>query len=139
MICSKIVNFDRTEAGLTSKWGRISPAVQWCYQIQYNCTVRRRTTSRDVAKKYDTETDTLAAMGQNNLYSKVALAKKSKLITQEPSLVILFVTLYNCKLRLSGFLLPELYGLLISKNKNRITCFVIEKLCLINYQRFMLL
>ena len=27
MICSKIVNFDRTEAGLTSKWGRISPAV----------------------------------------------------------------------------------------------------------------
>ena len=25
--CSKIVNFCRTEAGLTSKWGRISPAV----------------------------------------------------------------------------------------------------------------
>ena len=25
--CSKIVNFNRTEAGLTSKWGKISPAV----------------------------------------------------------------------------------------------------------------
>ena len=39
MICSKIVNFDRTEAGLTSKF-------QWCYQ---NCTVQQRTTSRDIA------------------------------------------------------------------------------------------
>ena len=26
MICSKIVNFDHTEAGLASKWGRILPA-----------------------------------------------------------------------------------------------------------------
>ena len=49
MICSKIVNFDRTEAGLTSKWGRISPAVQWCYQNQSNYTVRRRTSSYDEA------------------------------------------------------------------------------------------
>ena len=32
MICSKIVNFDRTETSLTSKWGRILPAVHWCYQ-----------------------------------------------------------------------------------------------------------
>ena len=38
--CSKIVNFNRTEAGLTSKWGRISPAVQWCYQDSSNCTVQ---------------------------------------------------------------------------------------------------
>ena len=25
--CSKIINFNRIEAGLTSKWGKISPAV----------------------------------------------------------------------------------------------------------------
>ena len=31
--CFKIVNFDRTEAGLTPKWNRISAAVQWCYHI----------------------------------------------------------------------------------------------------------
>ena len=29
---SKIVNFCRTEAGLTSKWGRISQAVYWWHQ-----------------------------------------------------------------------------------------------------------
>ena len=46
--CSKIVNFNRTEAGLTSKWGRISPAVQWCYQNQSNCTTWRRTASREI-------------------------------------------------------------------------------------------
>ena len=34
MICSKIVNFYRTEAGLTSKWGRISPGVCRCHQKQ---------------------------------------------------------------------------------------------------------
>ena len=45
MILSKIFNFDRTEAGLTSKWGRISPAVQWCYQNQSNCIVCRHMTS----------------------------------------------------------------------------------------------
>ena len=28
MICSKIVNFDRTDACLTPKWSRILPAVQ---------------------------------------------------------------------------------------------------------------
>ena len=33
-MCYKIVNFDRTEVGFTSKWVRISPAVQWCYQNQ---------------------------------------------------------------------------------------------------------
>ena len=33
--CSKIINFNRIEAGLKSKWDRISPAVQWCYQCQY--------------------------------------------------------------------------------------------------------
>ena len=51
MICSKIVNFDLTEAGLTSKWGRISPAVQWCFQY---CTVGRCTTSCDVTQKFVT-------------------------------------------------------------------------------------
>ena len=59
MISSKIVNFDRTEAGLTSKWDRISPAVQWCYQIQSNCIVQRCTTSGSVAKKFVTGTETL--------------------------------------------------------------------------------
>ena len=46
---SKIVNFDLTEAGLTSKWGKISPAVQWCYQNQSNYTVQRCASSYDVA------------------------------------------------------------------------------------------
>ena len=41
---TKVVNFDRTEAGLTAKWGRILPAVRWCYQNQSNCTVRCCTT-----------------------------------------------------------------------------------------------
>ena len=49
MIRSKIVNFDRTEAGITLKWGRISPAVQCCSQNQSNCTVRRWTSPHDVA------------------------------------------------------------------------------------------
>ena len=40
MICSKIANLNRT-----SKWGRISPAVQWCYRSQCNCTVRWGMTS----------------------------------------------------------------------------------------------
>ena len=35
--CSKINYFNRTEAGLTSKWGRILPVVQWCYQNQFIC------------------------------------------------------------------------------------------------------
>ena len=52
MICSKIANFNHTEAGLTSKWGRISPTVQWCCQNQSNCTIRRCTTSLDIAKKF---------------------------------------------------------------------------------------
>ena len=39
MICSKIVIFDHTEAGLTSNWDRISPAVLWCYQNQSNYIV----------------------------------------------------------------------------------------------------
>ena len=32
----KIANFQLTEAGLTSNWGRISPAVHWCYQNKSN-------------------------------------------------------------------------------------------------------
>ena len=39
--CSKMVSFNRTEAGLTSKFGRILPAVQECYQNQSNCIMRQ--------------------------------------------------------------------------------------------------
>ena len=46
--CSKMVNFDHKEAGLTSKWGRISPAIQWCYQNQSYCILQRCMTSDDV-------------------------------------------------------------------------------------------
>ena len=46
--CSKIVNFNRTEAGLTSKWGRILPAVQWFYQKQSNSNLWRCTVSREI-------------------------------------------------------------------------------------------
>ena len=42
---SKIVKFCRTEAGLTSKWGRISPAV---YQNQSRYIVKHHATLRDV-------------------------------------------------------------------------------------------
>ena len=49
--CSKNVIFYRTEAGLTSKRGRISPAVQWCYQNQSNCTTWRRTARRPARLK----------------------------------------------------------------------------------------
>ena len=45
MICSKIVNFDRTEAGFTSKWGRISPAVHSEPVTTSYDDVRRRATS----------------------------------------------------------------------------------------------
>ena len=50
MICSKIVNFDRTESGLTAKLGRILPAVQFngavrtCLTALYD-DVRRCVTS----------------------------------------------------------------------------------------------
>ena len=43
MICSKIVNLDRTEAGLKSKLGKISPTIEWCYQNHDD--IRRRATS----------------------------------------------------------------------------------------------
>ena len=46
--------YDCSEAGPTSKWGRISPAVQWCYQNQSNCTIRRRTMLSDVTLKFVT-------------------------------------------------------------------------------------
>ena len=48
---SRIVNFCRTEAGLTSKWGRISPAVYWWHQNQSSYVVRSHTVSLDVAEK----------------------------------------------------------------------------------------
>ena len=50
-VSSRIVNFRRTEASLTVKWGRISPAVYWWYKIQSSYVVRRHSTSRDVAEK----------------------------------------------------------------------------------------
>ena len=50
--CSKIVNFNRTEAGLTSKWGRISPAVQWCYQNQFICPPWQCTASHETTVEY---------------------------------------------------------------------------------------
>ena len=34
-----------TSSGPLEKWGRISPAVQWCYQNQSNCHLHRRTSS----------------------------------------------------------------------------------------------
>ena len=48
-LCSRIVNFCRTEAGLTSKWGRILPAVYWWHQNPSSYVIGRRATSRDVA------------------------------------------------------------------------------------------
>ena len=76
MAYSKIVNFDRPEAGLKSKWGRIWPAVQWCYQKQSNCTVRRHVTSLKNLLHTHTCGDTHRHV-QNGLYSEVALAKKN--------------------------------------------------------------
>ena len=43
LCCSKIAIFDFTEACLSSKWVRLSPVVQCCYQNQNTCT-----TSHDV-------------------------------------------------------------------------------------------
>ena len=71
MIYPKTVNFDHTEAGLTSKWGKIWPAVQWCYQNQFNSNIRRHTTSSDVAQKFVIQ----ALSHVYGLYSKVALTK----------------------------------------------------------------
>ena len=47
-----IVNFNRTEAGLTSKGGRILPAVQWCYQNQFICPPWQRTASHETTVEY---------------------------------------------------------------------------------------
>ena len=57
--CSKLVNFCRTEAGLTSKWGRISPAVYWWHQKQCSYIVRRRATSRNGIKVFGLHTHAL--------------------------------------------------------------------------------
>ena len=40
---SKIVNFYFSEAGLISKWGRISPGIQYRYQIYSSCIIRHHT------------------------------------------------------------------------------------------------
>ena len=61
----KMVNFNHTEAGLTSQWGRILPAVRWCSQNLYNCIVRQCT-------KYVTQRQRDTG---NGLYSEVALVK----------------------------------------------------------------
>ena len=50
-LCFKIVNLCRTEADLTSKWGRIFQAVYWWHQNQSSCIVRCCVMSRGVAKK----------------------------------------------------------------------------------------
>ena len=55
MICSEIVNFDRTVTGLTSKRGRILPAVELYYQNQSNSYVGQCTMSRDVTQKFVTQ------------------------------------------------------------------------------------
>ena len=53
-----IVNFDCTEAGLTSNCDRMLSAIQWCYQILSNGIVRQH---RDRHSHV-----------QNGLYSEVA-------------------------------------------------------------------
>ena len=53
-ICSKLVNFDRTEAGLTSKWGRIL-SVQWYDDEQ--CHLKICFTETDMHRDTGTHTD----------------------------------------------------------------------------------
>ena len=55
----KIVNFCRTEAGLTSKWGRISPTVYWGHQNQSSYVVQRRAASHDRIKVFCLHTHSL--------------------------------------------------------------------------------
>ena len=55
MIFSKIVNFDGIEAGITPKWGRILPAVHWCYHNASYDDLRRSATSFSLLR---TATDT---------------------------------------------------------------------------------
>ena len=104
IICSKIVNFDCTEAGLTLKYGRISPAVHWCYQNQSNSTysdVRRCATS---PKLFFTHTETdrhrqKGGHGQNGFYSEVALAK-NLFGTMQISILNLYLSLMICNVTL---------------------------------------
>ena len=56
--CPKMDYFYRTEAGLTAKWGRISPAVQWCYQNQSNCTTTYYVERRHFKICYQRDTHT---------------------------------------------------------------------------------
>ena len=48
----KIAHFQLSDAGLTSKWVRISPAVFWLHQNQSSYVIRRCATSRNVAEKF---------------------------------------------------------------------------------------
>ena len=48
-LCYKIVNFNPTEAGVPSKWGRILKAVQWCNKNESNCTTLQHTMSHYVS------------------------------------------------------------------------------------------
>ena len=40
-----------TEAGLTSKWGKISPTVQWYYQNYFSCIIQRTRIQAEKVKK----------------------------------------------------------------------------------------
>ena len=51
-VCSKIIIFCHTEAGLTSKCGRISPKVYWWHQNQSSYIVRCLATSRNGIKVF---------------------------------------------------------------------------------------
>ena len=68
-----MINLNHTEAGLTSKWSRILPAVQWFYQNQSNFNIGRRMTS-DYAPRNLSPRDRHSHV-QNGSYSEVALAK----------------------------------------------------------------
>ena len=61
---------------LTSKWGRISPAVQWYYQNQTNCIVQQYVTSGDIAKKFVTHRHTHTVADKMDYIAREPLLKK---------------------------------------------------------------
>ena len=81
MICSKIVNFDRTEAGLTSKCGRTLSTVQLCYIRTSLSAPYTDIQHRATSPKNYTETDRQRQghrQEHNGLYSDAALTNKKK-------------------------------------------------------------
>ena len=54
MVYYKVVDFDRTEAGLTSKCQQFNGAIRTSLTAPYD-NVRRRTTMYDVAQKFVTQ------------------------------------------------------------------------------------